>query len=64
MPWDLLLMKGPLFDGDVLYNTICILILVVVGGGMLAKTESRIGWLFFVAAAVWAYLTYQDFISM
>ena len=64
MPWELLVMEGPLFGGDMLYNTICVLILVIVGAGLLAKTESRIAWLFILAAIVWAYMTYQELIFM
>lgn len=64
MLWELMVMGGPLFGGDTTYNAVCALIVFLVGMGILFKTESKIGWLFIIAALGWAFLTFKDLIFM
>ena len=64
MPWKLMVMGGPMFGGDTLYNAIAALVVFLVGMGILMKTESKAGWIFVIAAIGWAYLTFKEFINM
>jgi hypothetical protein len=60
MPWYLLMMEAPLFNGDKTYNAVAALVVFLVGMGIYFKSGNRLGWLFIVAALVWTYLTFQD----
>jgi hypothetical protein len=63
MTWHQLIMVGPIFD-DRLYDSIGALVVFLVGAGIWFKTGNRLGWLFVIAAFIWAYLTYKDLLSM
>ena len=64
MNWELLAMEGPLFHGDILYNSICALVIFLVGSAIWFKSGNRVGWLFVAAAVIWTYLTFKELLFM
>ncbi len=64
MTWQLLAMEAPLFGGDVLYNSLVALFLLLVGAGIWFRTGNRFGWVFMIGAVVWGYLTFKELLFM